>query len=80
MQWQPFVGFDPSFDISNVFNQFDLIIFNRWGKEVFSSGSFSNKWDAKDLEDGTYYYVLNYESHCASGSKRESHGYIQVSR
>lgn len=78
--WQPFAGSNPSFDVSNIFSLFDLKVFNRWGNEVFSSEQFNKKWDAKDLEVGTYFYILNYESHCAAGSKREKHGYIQVAR
>lgn len=37
-------------------------IFNRWGKEVFSSSPYdngSNRFDGKDLPDGVYFYILN---------------------
>jgi len=43
-----------------------LIIFNRWGNEVFSKNNYQNDWKGRteedtkgdELPDGTYYYVL----------------------
>jgi gliding motility-associated-like protein len=35
-----------------------LMIFNRWGNEVFSSSNYQNNWDGDDLPDGTYFYTL----------------------
>lgn len=42
----------------------EVKIFNRWGKEVYSSTSYANDWpanrpDEKELLDGTYYYMIN---------------------
>lgn len=36
----------------------DLLIFNRWGNEVYHSSSYHNEWNGDGLNDGTYYYVL----------------------
>jgi gliding motility-associated-like protein len=41
-----------------------LTIFNRWGKQVFTSSAYGNDWNGKDengrqLSTGVYYYVLN---------------------
>ncbi|HNR20170.1 MAG TPA: gliding motility-associated C-terminal domain-containing protein [Bacteroidia bacterium] len=36
-----------------------LVIYNRWGKEVFSSDSYDNKWNGGDLSAGSYFYVLD---------------------
>ncbi|KAA9345809.1 LamG-like jellyroll fold domain-containing protein [Adhaeribacter soli] len=36
----------------------ELRVFNRWGKEVYSTKDYKNKWSGKDLSDGTYYYYL----------------------
>ncbi len=38
-----------------------LSVFNRWGKEVFSSMDYHNDWSPTDVEDGTYYYFLEEE-------------------
>ena len=43
-----------------------LVIFNRWGSEVFSQNNYRNEWRGRtevgsagdELPDGTYYYVL----------------------
>jgi gliding motility-associated-like protein/uncharacterized repeat protein (TIGR01451 family) len=36
-----------------------LLIFNRWGNEVYHSNNYQNTWDGNGLSEGTYYYVLN---------------------
>jgi gliding motility-associated-like protein len=38
-----------------------LLIFNRWGKQVYQTKSYQNNWEAAGLADGTYYYVLYLE-------------------
>lgn len=35
-----------------------LVIFNRWGRIVYSSDDYNNDWDGDGLPDGTYFYVL----------------------
>ena len=37
----------------------ELIIFNRWGAEVYRSANYLNDWDGKGLSEGTYYYILH---------------------
>lgn len=37
----------------------NLVITNRWGKEVFHSSSYNNKWDGGAEVDGVYYYRLS---------------------
>jgi gliding motility-associated-like protein len=48
----------------------DIIIFNRWGDEVFSAQPYDNNWEGRTTNntlkisgdvvvDGTYYFVLN---------------------
>lgn len=48
------------FEITNLsyFKDSHLIIFNRWGRKVFESDDYDNKWDGRDCSDGTYFYVL----------------------
>ncbi len=36
-----------------------LIVFNRWGKEVYQNDNYDNDWSGDDLAEGTYFYVLN---------------------
>ena len=43
-------------------------IFNRWGKEVFSSTNTNFKWDGKGVNDGVYFYVIDYKTTTYKGS------------
>jgi len=45
----------------------ELIIYNRWGTEVYRSPDYQNDWDGRDhksreLIPDTYYYILKFES------------------
>jgi gliding motility-associated-like protein len=35
-----------------------LLVFNRWGKEVYASRSYTNNWNGEDLAPGVYFYQL----------------------
>lgn len=35
-----------------------LVIYNRWGNSIYENGNYLNDWSAKDVSDGTYYFVL----------------------
>jgi gliding motility-associated-like protein len=41
----------------------ELMIYNRWGSEVYATENYTNDWDAMwrgtPLPNGTYFYVLN---------------------
>jgi gliding motility-associated-like protein len=37
----------------------ELIIYNRWGKEIFRSRPYQNNWPPSDLSPGTYFYRLH---------------------
>jgi hypothetical protein len=37
-------------------------IVNRWGKEIFYSEDIGFRWDAANLEAGTYYLLLDLEN------------------
>ncbi|MBC5991379.1 gliding motility-associated C-terminal domain-containing protein [Pontibacter cellulosilyticus] len=43
-------------------------IFNRWGKEVYVSTSNTFKWDGKGVNDGVYFYVIDYKTTTYKGS------------
>jgi len=40
----------------------DVMVYNRWGQQVFSSNNYDNTWDGtyqgEPLPDGSYYYVI----------------------
>ncbi|MFT6727761.1 MAG: gliding motility-associated-like protein, partial [Flavobacteriales bacterium] len=80
-------GFSPNGDMDNDLLVIDglldrpgssLIIFNRWGNEVYSNNNYENDWDGsgKDgslLPDDTYFMILQ-----AAGI--EHRGYLVIKR
>ncbi len=44
----------------DLFPDNELVVFNRWGAEVFKSNNYTSAkaWDGSGLNNGTYYYVL----------------------
>jgi gliding motility-associated-like protein len=58
-------------DVFNIYirgeEKYDLIIYDRWGIEVFRSDNKDYDWNGKyqnsgaDCPDGTYYYILHYK-------------------
>ncbi len=55
-----------------------LMIFNRWGNEVYQKEGYLNDWEGtwngKPLPDGTYFYVLD------DGEGHSHSGYVQIHR
>ncbi len=46
-------------DFRDAFITNELVVFDRWGKKVFSAENYkSEDWDGERLSDGTYFYVL----------------------
>jgi gliding motility-associated-like protein/uncharacterized repeat protein (TIGR01451 family) len=55
-----------------------LIIFNRWGNEVYRADNYLNNWDGSGLAEGTYYYILNRREH--TGSLSTFKGWVFLKR
>jgi len=54
-------GVNDKFEITNI-NQYpnsNLVVFNRWGKQVFESNDYKSDWTGEGCADGVYYYILN---------------------
>jgi hypothetical protein len=41
----------------------DLVIYNRWGREVYRDANYEYNWSAEGLEGGIYYYELTVDSY-----------------
>jgi gliding motility-associated-like protein len=80
-------GFSPNGDGINDFFIIDglerypsnkLVIFNRWGNEVFRKEGYKNdwggEWTTRELPDGTYFYFLE------DGEGNSHSGYLQIWR
>jgi gliding motility-associated-like protein len=60
-------GKNDYFKISESSGKVELIIFNRWGNEEYSSGNYLNDWDGRnnkgvELPNDTYFYILKFEN------------------
>ncbi|MGK6352367.1 Calx-beta domain-containing protein [Parapedobacter sp. DT-150] len=40
------------------FDRAELVMFNRWGSEVYRHSNYDNSWGGGDIHEGTYYYIL----------------------
>lgn len=45
----------------------ELVISNRWGKEVYKSANYQNNWTGDDVSDGIYYYRLSVNGEALTG-------------
>ncbi len=76
-------GYNDTFRIpclsDNNYPEHELIIFNRWGDEVYSAAPYANDWMAlyngEPLPSGTYYYILN-----LNNGEEANTGFITVER
>jgi gliding motility-associated-like protein len=65
-------GFNDRFNVvgSNL-NNFELLIFNRWGQLIFETKDINEGWDGKVngvlSATGTYFYLVKYSTLCSSG-------------
>ncbi len=75
-------GINDSFTITGIeaFQNNTVVIFNRWGNQVFYRQGYTNdygwegRWNGRPLPDGTYFYVVD------TGEGRKFTGYIQIHR
>ena len=53
-------GFNDLFVVKGLsaFPDSKLMVFNRWGSEIFNSTDYNNDWNGGDYPDADYYYVL----------------------
>jgi gliding motility-associated-like protein len=53
----------------------NLVVSDRWGKQVYSSSNYQNNWNAEDVSDGIYFYRLK-----VSESGDAISGWVEVLR
>ena len=73
-------GMNDRFVITGLENGTKVTIFNRWGVVVYSSNDYANDWEATNLPEGVYFYVLNRpNAELRPTSKNDSsRGFIQI--
>ncbi|MCC6721338.1 MAG: PKD domain-containing protein [Bacteroidia bacterium] len=65
---EPKDGVNDEFRVNAVgLEEFDIIIYNRWGEKVFESKDQNFRWNGKvkntgaECPEGTYFYIINYK-------------------
>jgi gliding motility-associated-like protein len=64
-------------------SELHIEVFNRWGKKIFECDNSNPIWypDQTNSDDGTYYYIGEYEIDCTeSATNRSVKGFITVVR
>jgi len=80
--------YDPSYtqyQVGKQMEDYEIAIFNRWGKKVFESTSYVSPWNGEfegtPQQDGTYYWICRYKSNCSTKADIiEKHGFVQLLR
>ena len=57
--------------------EMEFFIYDRWGTERFKSTDVTDYWDARQYDEGTYFYVVNYKSTCTGKTKTQK-GFISL--
>ena len=73
-------GKNDTFEIAglDLFKANKLIIFNRFGNEVFRAENYQNNWRGDGLLEGTYFYYLEIEDW--TGTVHRDRGYVLLMR
>jgi gliding motility-associated-like protein len=50
----------------------ELMIFNRYGKKVFSQTNYQSDWDGDNVKEGVYFYVLRADGYFGTDTYRGS--------
>jgi len=75
-------GKNDKFEVENLeLYKNEIVIFNRWGNEVYRTDDYQNDWEGtyngEPLPDGTYYYILKVWE---DDDKTTFTGFIQIHR
>lgn len=76
--WKVILAANPTLDLTTLFINYDLTVYNRWGDIVFESTTTSKDWDAKNVSAGTYFYLFHYKTDCGTAIEETIEGTIQV--
>jgi gliding motility-associated-like protein len=74
-------GFNDGFTLKTRLKAMEeLVIFNRWGGEVFRSQDPAFAWKANDVPAGIYYYYISITATSPNGSPIKQYGWISVTK
>lgn len=78
--WRPFLPAKPDFDVTEIFENYSLLVFNRWGMLVFDSEKENSKYwtTTPETTAGIYFYSVAYKSTCGTIVDDKHEGTILV--
>lgn len=79
-QWRVVLANEPELEPKDIFKDFELIVFDRWGNQVAEQSSPSEDWSASELTEGVYYYTLEYSLLCGASGTKKREGYFHIMR
>lgn len=69
---------------SDLFDEFSLKIYNRWGTLLFEATDVSEKWDGTDnngdINEGVYFWIIHYKPTCFPDLEDTATGTVSVLR
>jgi gliding motility-associated-like protein len=73
-------GANDTWDIKNLANypENEVVVFNRWGNEVYRRKGYNNDWNGGSLNAGTYFYQLKVK--VCDGTMKAYQGYVMILR
>ena len=74
--WHAMLTSDPSLDLTTLFLEYDLTVYNRWGGMIFESTDTQKYWRPNDLSPGTYFYLFHYKTDCGTAVEETVEGTI----
>lgn len=79
-RFEPLLLSEPTFRVLSILDVYNLSVYNRWGTLVFSTEGNALPFNGNDLEEGTYFYIVSYESLCGGNSDKEITGSVKITR
>ena len=78
--WRPFLPAKPDFDVTEIFENYTLTVFNRWGQLVFDSEKENSKYwtTTPETTAGMYFFTVAYKSTCGTVVDDNHQGSILV--
>ncbi|MFC7526915.1 Calx-beta domain-containing protein [Parapedobacter sp. GCM10030251] len=72
-------GLNDRFEIIGMegFDKAEVVVFNRWGNEIYRHNDYDNSWGGGDIPEGTYYYVLTLHK---GNTKQVEKGWVVLKR